>query len=226
MIDDARKIKSFFEEGQRVLLFRRYMDDETQYETSVIACDSEKVFLSLIHDGDGDVLPIEDGAIVSLLLINESGLWGADVPVLSVFDGTENDGILVAIPDVLNKVQRRDYVRMDFAFPLEFQILYRNTIFKKFKLKCYNMSANGIAVMTVTNIEISEKYEYKVIFEYKDIKVDNHVKPIYIHEVNLENSAPFYIMGCKFLDLSLTNTDKIYAMINNELVKARKKGVM
>ena len=80
--------------------------------------------------------------------------------------------------------------------------------------------------LAVSNIEISEKYEYKVVFEYKGIKVDNHVKPIYIHEVNLENSAPFYVMGCKFLDLSMGNTDKIYAMINAELVKARKKGVM
>lgn len=226
MIDDFRKIKSFFEEGQRVSLFRNYMNDEKQYETSVIACDNEKVFLSLIYDSDGDVLPIEDGGAVGLLLINKSGIWGAEVPVLGVFEGTENDGILVSLPEVLNKVQRREYVRLDFAFPLEFQILYRNTLFKKFKLKCYNMSANGIAVMTVSNIEISEKYEYKVVFEYKGIKVDNHVKPIYIHEVNLENSAPFYVMGCKFLDLSIANTDKIYAMINAELVKARKKGVM
>ena len=40
MIDDFRKIKSFFEEGQRVSLFRNYMNDENQYETSVIACDN------------------------------------------------------------------------------------------------------------------------------------------------------------------------------------------
>lgn len=226
MIDDIRKIKAFFEEEQRVSLFRSYMNDEQQYETSVIACDNEKVFLSLIRDDDGDVISIEEGSVIKLLLINKSGIWGAEATVLGVFEGTDNDGILVSLPEVMNKVQRREYVRLDFAFPLEFQILYRNTLFKKFKLKCYNMSANGIAVMTVSNIEISEKYEYKVVFEYKDIKVDNHVKPVYIHEVNLENSAPFYVMGCKFLDLSLTNTDKIYAMINTEMVKARKKGVM
>lgn len=83
MIDDFRKIKSFFEEGQRVSLFRNYMNDEKQYETSVIACDKEKVFLSLIHDSDGDVLPIEDGGVVGLLLINKSGIWGAEVPVLA-----------------------------------------------------------------------------------------------------------------------------------------------
>lgn len=226
-MEDISRIKALFEEeGQPVSLFRTYMEDSNEYRTSVLAVDSEKVFLAPIVDKDGDNVSIDEGEGVRLMVNHKSGIWAADVPVLGVFEDSENDGILLALPSSMERVQRREYVRLDFAFPLEFHIMYRGSLFKKLKLKAYNLSASGIAVMTISNIEISEKYQYKVVFEYKGIKVDNFVKPIYINEVNLENSAPFYVMGCDFLDLSMSNTDKIYSMINEELVKARKKGIM
>lgn len=225
MIDDIKKIKSFFKEGQKIVLSRKYLEEKTAYNTSVIACDDNNLFLSPVFD-KGQQLLLEEGKEIFILLINEFGLWGASLPVLEVFKNTKNDGIFLPLPSILERVQRREYVRMDFAFALEFHVLYRNAPFRKYKLKCYNLSANGIAVMTSSNIEISKRYEYKVVFNYKGIEVDNFVEPIYINPVSTDSGSSYYVMGCKFLSFSQVNADKILALINKEQIRARKKGIM
>lgn len=128
--------------------------------------------------------------------------------------------ILIKEPEKLNRIQRRDYFRLELDGIVELQQEKKDGSVNKKEVKLVDISGGGLQIKTKFNLEAGNKI--KISFK-KLLKLDNLIKGKIVRKS--KEDFEVYKYGIEFIDISDSDREKIIQWIFNLQRKLRKKGL-
>jgi|GEM_PF-2934104 len=213
------QIEEYFQIGQKLNISRLLADDNESYPSYVKDINGNSIFID-IPSKFGVRIPIYKDDIVEITVLTKNCAFMGDSIVLSVESG-KIDGLWISLPEVLEKVQRRNFKRWEIKFPLKICIMNEDKIVEEFNGECFDISGSGIAVSS--KYKIPHNKDLMVKLNYKDLNVN--LKTKFIH-MRYDIVKKAYVAGLKFVDIERKVTDKIHKLGVLYELELRRKGLI
>jgi c-di-GMP-binding flagellar brake protein YcgR len=204
---------------QKVNVKRIYLEDESNYASYIKDFDDEYILIERPVAGNVSVnLKLDEE--IELTIITTDGIWVGYSTIIESKRGASG-GFLITMPEYLEKIQRRDFLRIKENFSVKFMYLHGDQIVEEKTLKCANISGGGIAMYSKHPIENTGIMA--VDFEYENLMIYTKVK--YIHSC-YDAIEKFYTTGFQFLDVEKKISDIIHKVVMKNQIKYHKKGLL
>jgi c-di-GMP-binding flagellar brake protein YcgR len=213
------EIDEYFQIGQKLNVTKLFTENEESYPSYVKDIANDSIFID-IPAKFGIRVPVYPEDLLEIAVLTESCVFSGEAIVLSVEKGNI-EGLWVSKPEMLEKVQRRDYKRWEIKFPLKISIIKDNKIVEDINGECFDISGSGIAIST--KYTIPHNSDLKIKLEYRDLNVD--LKAKFIH-TRYDVMKKVYVSGFKFIDIDRRITDKIHKFGIMFELDLRRKGLI
>lgn len=215
IIEDPIEINHQFPIGQKLNIMKLDAEDEASYPSYVKDLGEEDT-LFIDTPSTGSYKPtIKPSELIEIYIITKDCVWAGECEVLKVESG-HISGLWVTYPETLKKIQRREFLRWEFDFPVQVHTDGTAT-----KAECANLSGGGIAVISKQPLQIDP--ETKVKFKRDDIDADLEVS--YVH-IQYDHIFKHYITGLRFKKIDQQLINKIQKAIFRDQIEMRRKGLI
>ncbi len=212
-------IDSYFPMGRKLSVRR---GNSSEYYPSYVKDINSGVLLidSLVSNGIQMSLPPR--SVLHIGSVTKEGLWTGECSVQSIAKGSIS-GLWVTLPEYLDRLQRREFLRMDFSFEVKLRVMQLNglEVASESTVKCANLGGGGIAVTTKNKIVASKKL--RVLFSAAGLKVESEVKHIHV-QYDAEHKT--FLTGFKFIGLENSEINKIHKIVHKKQIDMRRRGLI
>ena len=135
----------------------------------------------------------------------------------------------IEVPEELEKVQRRQYFRLECSLPVKFRVVetmneQHNESIQFSKTIAGNLSGGGICLLLEEKLELGKLIECEITTDEQD--TIRFFGKIVRHEQNDEESKFKYQAGITYIRINNKDREAVIKYIFNEQRKLRKKGLI
>lgn len=212
-------IENHFPIGQKLSIYRIHSDDNENYPSYVKDLSDDTFFIDMPSRG-GLPIAIYENDLLEVAAITKEGILVGESVVVGIEAGRVS-GVWTTYPEVLKKIQRREFMRWEFKFPVKVFVPTLGEKAEMTECECANLSGGGIAVYTKT--PFLKRSRYKVQFQYYGIELNTKVRLVH---VQFDPIKKIYLTGFHFLDVDKKLADKIHKMGLSIQLESRRKGIL
>lgn len=218
IINDKQEIKKGFAHNLPLII---KIDNQTQdFFASVLNPTQDYLLITPIISSDALQVEIPEGERIEVALKYEGMLWSGFSIIVEVIKG-DFEGIWLTYPNFLQKVQRRNFLRLKFTFPISIKVYEKGEKICEYKGFCQDLSGSGISVMLDTPLRLQDEQFAIMSFVYKSLTVDCKVAPVYhIRKGRMVK------MGFRFVDIDREFSENIHKFIIKEQIKRKREGFL
>ncbi len=212
-------IDSYFPMGRKLSVRRR---NNSEYFPSYVKDISNGMLLIDSLISHGIQMGVTPRTVLQLGSVTKEGLWSGESSIKSISKGSIS-GLWVTMPESLERIQRRGFLRMSFSFELKLRVMQLNglDIATETSCKCANLSGGGLALITRNKITASKKL--RVLFSITGLRVDSEIKPVH---VQYDAEQKTFLTGFKFLGLEVAEINKIHKIVHKKQIDMRRRGLI
>lgn len=216
IINDKQEIRKSFTHNLPLIV---KIDNQTQdFFASVLNPTDDYLLITPIISPDAFHVEVPEGERIEIAIKHEDMLWSGFAIVVEIVRG-DFQGIWLTYPKFLQKVQRRNFLRLKFTFPVSLKIYERGSKISEYKGYCQDLSGSGISVMIDSVLHLKEGQFAIISFEYKTLSVDCKVAPVYhVRKSGLVKT------GFRFVDINREFSDNIHKFVIKEQIQRKKEG--
>jgi len=219
--DFVNNIDEYFQIGQKLNVTRLFTEDnDNENYPSYVKDIGEDSILIDTPTKFGVRIPFYVDDVLEVAVLTENCPFSGEAAVLSIETDTIG-GLWISVPEMLEKIQRRDFKRWEIKFPLKVCIMKENRVVEEINAECADLSGTGIAVSS--KYTIPPNSDLRVKFQYKDLNAD--LKAKFVH-VRFDVLKKVYVSGLKFIDIDARTTDKIHKIGVLFELDLRRKGLI
>jgi len=168
----------------------------------------------------GEVVPLREGTKVKLTFWDEVAAYSfvgkimrrIAVPIpMFVFE----------LPDSIDKVQRRTYVRVPALFPVSFRSVTKEGLSDIQKGTMLDLSGGGMRFLTKERVE-----EKSLLYVLLSLPIGDINTPVRVHRVEKIEDSKHYRISVEFHDISERERDQIIRCVFDIQRAMRKKGLV
>ncbi|MDD3014054.1 MAG: PilZ domain-containing protein [Candidatus Gastranaerophilales bacterium] len=215
------EIEEYFQIGQKLSIIRLFTDeeDDENYPSYVKDIDDNAIFIDL-PTKLGIRVPVHVEDILEITVLTNACAFSGKVVVLDIQTG-DIDGLWASMPEMLEKIQRRDFKRWEMKFPLKICVMSENRVVEEINGESFDISGTGISISS--KYTVPHNKDYRIKFQYKDINADLKANFIHLHYDTVKKN---YVLGFEFIDIDRHITDKIHKLGILFELDLRRKGLI
>ena len=168
----------------------------------------------------GELVPLREGTKVRVTFWDESASYSFEGEIMQRIAVPIPLFILV-MPDTLEKVQRRDYVRIAVSFPVTFRMVTREGLSEPYKAIMLDLSGGGMRFSTKEPVEI-----YSLLYAQFSLPNERLEIPVRVTRAEKIEDTKQYSVSVKFHEISERERDKIIRCVFDIQRAIRKKGLV
>lgn len=213
-------IIDYFNINDKVDIIKTYANDETIYTTYIKDVYDDKFVIDYLSK-NGERIPLREEAEVRIALYSKDGVFEASTITSQIIrDG--KTGVVVYIPEWLEKTQRRAFMRWQTMFPVTLYNMNGNLVIEKMETSSFDISGAGLALKTK---EAPFKNWSSIVaeFEFEDLKIKTPVKFVQAHYILSEQQ---YKVGLQFYQFDSQQTNDLHKAIIKQQLDYRRKGII
>lgn len=189
---------------------------EQEFFAVVLNPTDDYILISPILAHDGRQMDVREGERIEVATKMRGVLWSGFCSIVEVLK-SDFEGIWLTYPDKLEKVQRRNFLRVDMAFPVTVDIYEDGLPIRNYEGHCLDLSGAGICIRLPNTIYLYENQLAKVSFSYKTLTMNTTIKPVYQIK-----QGEFYRIGCEFKGIDNAFIDNVHKFVVQEQILLRK----
>ncbi len=217
IIQDRLDIKEGFIHNLPIVV--KLKNREQEYYAVVLNPTDDYVLISPIISNDGHQISVREGESLEIATKFKGVLWTGFCTVVEVLK-YDFEGIWLAYPPNLKKVQRRGFLRLEMTFPVSINIYEDGIPFDSIDGFCHDLSGSGICVNLYRSLNLEENHVAKMVFSYKGLEVNNQIETVYSIK-----QGQFFRVGCQFINMEQGFSDKVHKFIIQEQIAMKKGGL-
>ncbi len=212
-------VESYFPMGRKLSVRR---GSSSEYYPSYVKDINNEMLLIDTLISNGIQMSLPPRSVLQVGSVTKEGLWTGECTVHSIAKGSIS-GLWITLPGYLERLQRREFLRMDFNFEVKLRVMQLNglEVASESTAKCANLSGGGIAVITKHKITASKKL--RVLFSAAGLKVESEIKPVH---VQYDAEQKTFLTGFKFIDLETSEINKIHKIVHKKQIDMRRRGLI
>lgn len=168
----------------------------------------------------GEVVPLREGTKIKLTFWDETAAYSFKGKILQRI-AVPLPIFILELPDSVEKVQRRNFVRVPAVFPVTFQIVTPQGLSDKQKAMMLDLSGGGMRFSTKDRME-----NKSIIYVYLTLSNGELQTPARVCRVEWLEDTKHYRISAEFHDLSERERDKIIRCVFDIQRAMRKKGLV
>jgi len=212
-------IAKFFQIGQKLTIKRTYLNDPEAYPSYVKDLYKEYMFIDF-PTKEGLSVAIHPEKEIEIISINQDGIYTGTALVTEVVKD-HIGGIWITFPDFLEKIQRKEFYRIEAKFPVKLMYIRNGSVVEEINLESFNISGGGISVISKDPIMKNEII--KLQFDFNGLKITSKVK--FVHAW-YESDRKRYVTGFMFTEIDKSTIDQIHKRVIQVQIEMRRKGLI
>jgi len=168
----------------------------------------------------GELVPVREGTKVKITFWDETAVYSFEGKIMQRIAVPVPIFVLV-LPDKVDKVQRRDFVRVPASFPITFRMVTREGLSDLFKAVMLDLSGGGMRFSTKERIE-----NKSLLFVQLSLPNGEIQTPVSVCRVESIENTKQYSVSVKFHEISERERDKIIRCVFDIQRAMRKKGLV
>ncbi len=218
VIQDILDIKDGFIHNLPIVVKLR--GKEQDFFAVVLNPTDDYILISPILDTEGNQIDVKEGGKIEVATKIRGVLWSGFCDVVEVLK-SDFEGIWLTYPKALNKVQRRNFLRVEMTFPVMVNIFEDGVALKSYNGYCHDLSGSGIGINLYNSLYLYENQVATITFTYKTLAVNAKITPVY----NMKHGQ-FVRVGCRFNDVDTAFSDNIHKFVVHEQIQQKKGGLI
>ncbi len=171
----------------------------------------------------GVLMPLQTGQEVSIVISGKSGFFAGRTRIVS----RERNPIPVLVLDMPEELvkadQRRNYVRLGIALPVEFSLNDTNREPQVEKGTTSDISGGGVSIISTVNLDLGDNIDLRLFLGKEDI-IECRAEVIRTQRDPVKSRI--FWAGVKFLDISEKQRDRIFNFIFSKQREWIQKGLI
>lgn len=168
----------------------------------------------------GEVVPLREGTNVKLTFWDELSAYSFEAVIMQRI-AVPQPMFVLALPDVVTKIQRRNFVRVPANFPLTFRIVMADGLSDTFEGRMSDLSGGGIRFLTKKFIDSDSLLDAYIFLPNRALQT-----PLHVIRVEKADDGKQYIISSEFSDISERLRDQVVRCVFEIQREMRKKGLM
>ncbi|WP_408954531.1 flagellar brake protein [Natroniella sp. ANB-PHB2] len=204
-------------------------------KAKVIDFSKEQIELIVLEEVEQNLSSLEKGLELTVHWIDNNGLYKVETELIS-WKKKPHPILIVGVKGQLQRIQRRNYVRVPVTGEVKYRIVEYSDIKEKFKAidrdrefsvaAISDISGGGLRIITenLNDLEEGDFLELKVLTPLSLDIVNGEV--VRIRRKKVKTGEVKYSIGVKFLDLAEYLRDEIVEWVFSKQRELRKKGLI
>jgi len=215
----SSEIDEYFPIGQKLSITKLFTEDNENYPSYVKDIGEDAIFIDL-PTKSGVRIPVHVEDVLEITVLTNACAFSGEAVVLSI-EKEELNGLWINMPEMLEKIQRRDFKRWEIKFPLKICVMSENKVVEEINGESFDISGTGISISSKYTVQHNK--DFRIKFQYKDI--DAFLKAKFIH-IRYDVVKKNYVLGFEFMDIDRHITDKIHKQGILFELDLRRKGLI
>lgn len=169
---------------------------------------------------EGEVIPLREGTKVQLTFWDETAAYSFEAKIMQRI-AVPIPLFVLELPDSVDKVQRRNFVRVPVLFPITFRLVTREGLSNLYKGTMSDLSGGGMRFSTTELIENKSLLYTQLTLPNGDLST-----PAIVHRVEKMEDIKRYSVSVEFHDIAERERDKIIRCVFEVQRALRKKGMV
>ena len=169
---------------------------------------------------NGQYIPLREGTSLTVIFCDDVSAYSFSSVIINRF-ATQIPTFIIQYPNKIDKVQRRQYVRLPITTPFNYSILEKDGLSKTKRGCILDLSGGGLSFKAKDNL--SEKTIIIIRMEIGDVELE--VSAAVIRCVK-EEEGELYKISAEFHEISENIRDRIIRYILDIQRELRKKGLI
>jgi len=168
----------------------------------------------------GELVPLREGTKVKLTFCDETAIYSFKGRILQRI-AIPVPIFIFELPDTVDKVQRRNFVRVPALFPITFRMVTREGLSDPQNATMLDMSGGGMRFTTKERLDNNSLLYVQIFLPTGELQAPVRV----IRSVRIEESK-LYSVSTEFHEISERERDKIIRCVFDIQRAMRKKGLV
>lgn len=180
----------------------------------------EKLLLVGAPFDNGELVPLREGTKVKLTFWDETAVYSFEGKIMQRI-AVPVPMFVLELPDTVDKVQRRNYVRVPALFPIMFRMVTREGLSDLYQATMIDLSGGGLRFSTRERIENKSLLYIQISLPTGEIQ-----SPVRVIRVEKIEDTKLYSVSTEFYEISERERDKIIRCVFDKQRAMRKKGLV
>lgn len=168
----------------------------------------------------GEVVPLREGTKIQITFWDETAAFSFEADIMQRV-AVPVPIFILQLPDSVEKVQRRNYVRVPAVFPVAFQLVTRQGLSDIKKAMMLDLSGGGMRFSTKELVE-----NKSILYVHLTLPNGEMQTPVRVCRVEWIENANRYRISVEFHDIPERERDKIIRCVFDIQRAMRKKGLV
>lgn len=180
----------------------------------------EKLLLVGAPFDNGELVPLREGTKVKLTFWDETAVYSFEGKIMQRI-AVPVPMFVLELPDTVDKVQRRNYVRVPALFPIMFRMVTREGLSDLYQATMIDLSGGGLRFSTRERVENKSLLYIQISLPTGEIQ-----SPVRVIRVEKIEDTKLYSVSTEFYEISERERDKIIRCVFDKQRAMRKKGLV
>lgn len=194
-------------------------DYEGKYRTRIEEV-GERILAVGAPYAHGEVVPLREGTKIKLTFWDETAAYSFEGKIMQRV-AVPVPIFILELPDSIDKVQRRNFVRVPAVFPITFRMVTREGLSDVHKAMMLDLSGGGMRFSTKERVE-----NKSILYAHLNLPNGEVQTPVRVCRAEWMESTKRYRISVEFHDLSERERDKIIRCVFDIQRAMRKKGLV
>lgn len=168
----------------------------------------------------GELVPLREGTKVKLIFWDKAAVYSFEGKIMQRI-AVPVPIFILELPDTVEKVQRRDFVRVAALFPVTFRMVTREGLSDLYQATMVDLSGGGMCFSTQERVENKSLLYVHLTLPNGELQTPVRVCRV----VNIEDTKR-YNVSVQFHEISERERDKIIRCVFDIQRAMRKKGLV
>ena len=180
----------------------------------------EKILVIGAPYDKGEVVPLREGTRVRLSYWDEVSAYLFEAVIMQRI-AVPFPTFVLALPESVTKVQRRNYVRVSVVYPITFQVVLEDSLSDTYEGTTLDLSGGGLMFKTEKRLKRGSLLDTHIFMPKRILHL-----PLRVIRSEREEDTKLYITSSEFIDISERIRDDIIRCVFEIQREIRKKGLV
>lgn len=168
----------------------------------------------------GEIVPLREGTKIKLTFWDETAAYSFEGKIMQRI-AVPVPIFVLELPDSVEKVQRRNFVRVPAFFPVTFRMVTREGLSDIHKAMMLDLSGGGMRFATKERVE-----NKSILYAHLTLPNGELQSPVRVCRADWVEDTNRYRVSCEFHELSERERDRIIRCVFDLQRAMRKKGLV
>ena len=168
----------------------------------------------------GEVIPVREGTKVRVRFWDEVAVYSFEGEIMQRI-AVPVPTLILVLPETVNKVQRRDFVRVPASFPLTFRLVTGEGLSNLYQALMLDLSGGGVRFSMKERVENQSLLYVQLTLPNGELQT-----PVRVSRVVSIEGTNRYCVSAEFHEISERDRDKIIRCVFDIQREMRKKGLV